>query len=184
MKQHVKQCSCLGCWAVREAVQHARKGLSGMVQVNAGGRHICVHAAGMEQCEGGQAHPGIQGRHTRSQPLTQCTHRDHTLTMCSHVPAAAGERISNPCKTTATQRGRPLTLSPVLRARADLNPPHAAGARRSKSCNTTATQRGRPLTLSPVPRLQIKILREDEESGKVGPDGKPRSKGLGFIEFT
>jgi hypothetical protein len=31
--------------------------------------------------------------------------------------------------------------------------------------------------------FQVKILREDEESGKVGPDGKPRSKGLGFIEF-
>lgn len=38
--------------------------------------------------------------------------------------------------------------------------------------------------LHPRTRPQVKILREDEESGKVGPDGKPRSKGLGFIEFT
>lgn len=30
--------------------------------------------------------------------------------------------------------------------------------------------------------LQVKILRE-EEGGKVGPDGKPRSKGMGFLEF-
>lgn len=31
---------------------------------------------------------------------------------------------------------------------------------------------------------QVKILHESEESGKVDKDGKPRSKGLGFIEFT
>jgi hypothetical protein len=29
---------------------------------------------------------------------------------------------------------------------------------------------------------QVKILRE-EEGGKVGADGKPKSKGMGFIEF-
>jgi hypothetical protein len=30
---------------------------------------------------------------------------------------------------------------------------------------------------------QVKILREDAESGKLGPDGRPRSKGIAFIEF-
>ncbi len=30
-------------------------------------------------------------------------------------------------------------------------------------------------------RVQVKILRE---AGKLGKDGKPLSKGLGFVEFT
>ncbi len=43
------------------------------------------------------------------------------------------------------------------------------------------TLRKRCARVAPWP--QVKILREPE-GGKVGPDGKPRSKGMGFIEFT